>query len=154
MVNNRRTPMEVRMEDKILRIPFSDCWFWVGAHDGKGYGQIRNHRGPGGLQYVHRVMYQRAYGETDGLHVCHHCDNPACVNPDHLFLGTDYDNHADKARKGRAGKKLTTSRAERIRELCRSGMPRKEVATMFGVSTTMVGYIDREMFWKGKNHGR
>jgi hypothetical protein len=149
-----RIPIEQRIAEKILRIPFSDCWFWVAASDRNGYGVIRNHRGPGGRQYVHRVMYQRAHGDTHGLHVCHRCDNPACVNPDHLFLGTDYDNHADKARKGRAGKKLTTSQAQRIRELCRSGTARKEVAKQFGISTTMVGYIDRDMYWKGERHGQ
>lgn len=151
MVN--KVPIQQRMSEKTIRVPFSDCWFWVGAHDGKGYGQIRNHRGPGGLQYAHRTAYQLAHGDTHGLHVCHSCDNPACVNPDHLFLGTDYDNHADKARKGRAGKKLTTSQAEKIRTLCRGGVARKEVAKQFGVSTVMVGYIHRGMFWKGENHG-
>lgn len=149
-----KTPLEKRMEAKTIRIPFSDCWFWIGSHDGKGYGQIRNHRGPGGLQYAHRVAYQRVHGETYGLHVCHSCDNPSCVNPSHLFLGSDYDNHADKARKGRAGKKLTTTKAEQIRSLCRSGVSRKVVAAQFGVSVVMVGLIDRNLFWKGNNHGR
>jgi hypothetical protein len=65
-----------------------------------GYGRLGN-------RYAHRVAYQVAYGPFDPrLHVLHHCDNPTCVRPDHLFLGTQADNNMDRDMKGRRGKLL------------------------------------------------
>lgn len=72
---------------------------WTGATL-KGYGQIGDGRC---LRYTHRVAWELVNGPIpDGMHVCHHCDNPPCCNVDHLFLGTDADNNADMIAKGRA----------------------------------------------------
>lgn len=79
----------------------SGCWEWQGSKDPKGYGQLtvkmRHWR-------AHRYAWYLANGAIpDGLCVCHHCDNPSCCNPSHLWLGTNQENIADRHRKGRSG---------------------------------------------------
>lgn len=77
------------------------CWPWMGNQNGQGYGRICSHRG-GHTKMAHRVSYELTYGPIpEGLCVCHRCDNPLCVRPDHLFLGTKRDNIQDCIRKGR-----------------------------------------------------
>lgn len=79
------------------------CWEWTASHPGFGYGWFMVKKGTG--TQAHRWMYEHTYGPIpNGLHVCHRCDNPPCVNPAHLFLGTDKDNSDDKVRKGRQAK--------------------------------------------------
>lgn len=75
------------------------CWEWQGPRFPTGYGQCNYDR----LQYAHRVAWRLVYGirPSDGLCVCHACDNPPCVRPSHLWLGTQRDNVADRDRKGR-----------------------------------------------------
>jgi hypothetical protein len=75
-----------------------ECWLWTGAQTGSGYGYFRN-------SHAHRVAWQLVNGPIpDGLLVCHNCpggDNPLCVRPDHMFLGTQLDNMRDMRQKGR-----------------------------------------------------
>jgi len=92
-------PIMERFEAKISPEPMSGCWLWVGAIDGSGYGQmningktVKSHR----LSYAHFVA-----PIPPGYCVCHKCDTPACVNPDHLYVGTFKDNAVDKVKKGR-----------------------------------------------------
>ncbi len=82
-----------------LVVKSDGCWTWIGGKDGHGYGRVwRNGRRQG----AHRVSYELSIGPIhDGLHVCHHCDNPVCVKPSHLFLGTRSDNMTDCTNKGR-----------------------------------------------------
>lgn len=82
----------------------SGCWEWLGSKH-KGYGKLTvGSRADGSRKsaFAHRVSYEIAFGKIpDGMEVCHKCDNPSCINPDHLFLGTRQDNVLDRQRKGR-----------------------------------------------------
>lgn len=76
-----------------------NCWLWVGLKNVGGYGRIRV---DGQQTTAHRFSYELHYGPIpDGMLVCHKCDTPACVNPSHLFLGTNLDNIQDRTQKGR-----------------------------------------------------
>lgn len=82
-------------EDRYIPEPMSGCWLWLGAGDENGYGRFRRIR-------AHRYAYLKFIGEIPaGKFVCHKCDNPACVNPAHLWLGENRDNLEDMTKKGR-----------------------------------------------------
>ena len=90
------------LESKFERIPFSGCWIWTGNANTKGYGQILI---SGTRWMAHRMSYTLAHGEIPpGLVVCHRCDVPSCINPDHLFVGKNMENHLDSVAKGRQSK--------------------------------------------------
>lgn len=94
------TPASERMAGKYKEMP-SGCWEWFAGADKNGYGRIG--KMGGGTLLAHRVSYAMRFGEPPPhLHVCHRCDNPKCINPDHLFLGTDLDNQNDSKNKCRS----------------------------------------------------
>lgn len=141
--------------------PKGDCWQWKGA-TAKGYGQVQYKPGHSPRTGAHRYSYRLRFGEiTGGRLVCHRCDNPLCVNPDHLFLGSHADNSADCVAKARtcAGEmrsKLTRGSRNgraRISEadamiIRASKLPQKQIAAKYAISESAVGHIQRGRTWK------
>lgn len=128
---------------------------------GNGYAQLGRGRRGDGTILVHRLAFELAVGSTDGLCVCHRCDNPPCCNPAHLFLGTQKDNMRDASSKGRIrnaserhrgerhpGAKLTQSQVDDIRAECASGALITVVAERFGVNRSTVSLIARGKTWR------
>lgn len=133
------------------------CWRWVGRTDAGGYGVL--YWGPNGSAHrrAHRVSYAAFVADPGQRHVCHTCDTPACVNPEHLWLGTAADNHRDKAAKGRANPrrgeqhrtaKLCEADVASIRQRCADGESQHLVARAFGVSQPTISYIVRRTTWR------
>lgn len=112
------------------------CWLWIGAVNDKGYGQIQQGRGLGAV-LAHRVSYLIHFGEFDeSLEVCHSCDNPPCVNPSHLFLGTHQDNMDDMVRKNRGvfgHCSIPDELAEQVKEMRQRGMSYERIGKELGV---------------------
>lgn len=149
----------------------NNCWIWVRAKDGDGYGLINF---AGKKRRAHRVSYTIHKGTIPkGMQVLHKCDNPSCVNPDHLVLGTAYDNVQDMIKKGRSnfgvglenidpgkgtcknpGEKngnsfLTEEDVKLIRDLFARGQySRKELAVMFNTHRYNIGSIILRKKWK------
>jgi len=142
----------------------NECWPWLSGvfNDGDEYGQFAICCG--GKEHIikhryraHRVAYFLTHGILpDDLCVCHSCDNPICVNPRHLFLGTDRQNVQDRTNKRRDAKgeqhgmhKLTLKQILKLRHLRRTKkLPYSALGKMFGVSTTHAGFIVRREAWK------
>lgn len=126
------------------------CWIWKGNVSNVGYARF----GKKGL--ASRQAWMQAYGYHPGkLHVCHKCDNPLCVNPEHLFLGTDADNVRDKVQKNRHPKGTSTYNAKLneekiilIRKYLRENKSSKEIAKEFGVNVNTIQDIKINRTWK------
>jgi hypothetical protein len=129
------------------------CWEWTAHLNTNDYGQFKL---DGKLQLAHRASWMFEHGPiSDGMHVLHHCDNPSCVNPAHLFLGTHADNMRDMAEKGRAARnpqpgesngsaKLTEADVLAIRSDKRS---QRAIAAEYGVGHSAISLIKNRKVW-------
>jgi hypothetical protein len=132
--------MEARFWKKVNKT--ENCWIWTGGGMGgwgeHKYGCIGNGRRGTGSTFAHRFSWTIHYGTIpDGMDVLHKCDNTLCVNPEHLFLGTQKDNSKDMVKKGRrrGGKKpLEQSLIDKINELYDSGMSEIKISKLFHIS--------------------
>lgn len=123
-----------------------DCWIWMGAYHHSGYGviTIRNRS-----KIATRMMWESLHGPiTKGMCVCHKCDNPQCINPEHLFLGTPRRNNRDRANKGRsavnktARNKLSDDAIADMKQDYKTGMGSSKLARKYGVSRgTVLRYV-------------
>lgn len=116
------------------------CWNWQRHVTNKGYGRIW----AGGRQtWAHRVAYEMAYGPIpDGLLVRHSCDNPACVNPNHLATGTHYDNIMDMMRRDRKPGALTVAQVKEIRRrYAAGGVTQRQLAREYGVHAPAINRV-------------
>jgi hypothetical protein len=127
-----------------------DCWLWLGKRHRSAsadYG-IMN-----GLMFgerrAHRISYILTTGDDPGRdYVCHHCDNPLCVNPAHLFRGTPSQNTEDANRKGRAGRqKLNEQSAREVKRLLAEGVSTREIAERFGITQQTARNIRNGYIW-------
>lgn len=131
---------ELRFERSYLKIE-TGCWEWQGKLDRYGYGSLKvNNK----TTKAHRYSYEKYYGPFDKkLHVLHTCDNSKCVNPHHLFLGTNQDNVKDRVAKNRTKtgtKKLSVEAKKSMLKLLET-QPKKYVADLFGVHVSTVSRV-------------
>ena len=123
----------------------SGCWLWAGLMGNDGYGRISVRSI---ARMAHRIAYIERFGPIpEGMLVCHKCDVPVCVNPDHLFVGTHQDNMADKSAKGRAaggspnGKRnLSAEQKQILLKMSAEGLPKKLIARTLNMSVSGVRY--------------
>jgi len=96
-------PMAERFWSKVRVLGPDDCWEWQAYRNPHGYGTIGTGGRDGTMALAHRVAYELTYGviPSSAPHICHHCDNPPCCNPKHLFAGTHSDNMRDCVAKDR-----------------------------------------------------
>ena len=153
--------LEERFWAKVDKRGPDDCWLWTASTKQGGYGRIRV---DGKTEQAHRVSWELENGpipEHDSYHgmcVCHTCDNPTCVNPAHLFLGTNTDNSRDRDQKGRGNQpkgekhnnaKLTEDAVRNIRRYyAAGGCTQKWLAQVYGVTKKTIYYLLHYKTWR------
>jgi hypothetical protein len=156
MATKQSTPIEELFWARVDRRGDDECWPWTGQRHRCDYGRLRVR---GVKRPATHVAWEIANGKPFplGLHACHTCDNPPCVNPRHLFIGTKGDNYADMRSKGRhtappspKGESHPAARltAEQVLLIRASTLPASAIAKQFGISVWHVGNIRRGLKWR------
>ncbi len=143
------TPLEIRFWNKVIKT--NHCWIWSGCTV-RGYGRVNTGNA---IQYAHIVSWELCNGPVPkGMCVCHSCDNPPCVRPEHLFLGSNVENWNDMRNKCRHahGEKLSKITAQDVIDIrvghSSGDFTMKELADMFEVSYTNIHAIIQRRSWK------
>lgn len=139
--------------DKVKIGKENECWQWLGALNNHGYGVVKRRKIGRGIHYAHRYSFYLKHKVFPKEFCCHKCDNPKCVNPNHLFDGTPKDNMVDAANKNRLGSiqtgtknnnsKLTQSDLIKVRQLIKEGINNTEIGKLFNVSHSTISCIRR-----------
>ncbi len=130
------------------------CWTWTACLDADGYGVVRFEK----VSLAHRVSYRLCCGEIPkGMNVLHHCDNPPCVNPKHLYVGTQKDNSRDKESRGRGNHpfgedvwnaSLTVNKVFQIRTLSFQGFSKSAISRKMRVGRSAVQRVLLGRTWR------
>jgi hypothetical protein len=157
--NYLRADAKSRLDRLSIPEPNSGCYLFLGYINEDGYGRFLYE---GKRELSHRASYKMHRGEIPGeMQVLHECDNPSCVNPDHLFLGTVDDNMKDMVRKGRQSKlrgdahprsKLAFEKAAEIRQYAATGMRHTDIAQKYDVTRPLISSIVRGEAWQAEAH--
>ncbi len=148
------------------------CWIWTGYKDAKGYGRISFRDGKRVIHiFAHRFSYSIIKGDIPkGMNICHKCDNPICVNPEHLFIGTTQDNVNDRVNKNRSAKGIkngththpetrhigSTHKISKlkerdilvIKEMAKAGLSHRRISKLFDISRPRISQIIKGIAWK------
>ena len=151
-------PPEIRFWKQVNKNGPNGCWIWNGARDPFGHGKLRfKQEGQWGMIKAHRLSWILHNGPIpDNMFVCHHCYNPPCCNPSHLFVGTPQDNTRDAIRKDRMGfigkdnphSKLTEDQVRFIKAYPKTYGNQTKLARMFNVSQFAIRSIIVGDGWK------
>jgi hypothetical protein len=156
-----RTPLRERFLARVEKT--ETCWLWTARTGTFGYGVMPEGGHAGRDLYAHRISYELFHGPIpEGLFVLHRCDNPRCVNPDHLFLGTADDNAKDAARKKRVPSgaqhhtqrpdhkqvKLDQQSVREIRQRYAEGATRPQLSKLYGVTVASIGNVVNGRTWR------
>jgi hypothetical protein len=155
-------PIDLRFWKYVDKKGENECWNWIGFKKQTGYGQIRglDKNRKSKMLRSHRVSWILTNGEIpDSLCVLHKCDNPSCVNPKHLFLGTIKDNVQDMIKKGRnflrTGIRIRRAKLKEheVIEIINSKKPGSFLSKLYGVSNSTIYLIKGRGSWKGLKYG-
>lgn len=152
---NTLLPLHDRFWSRVDKKGDDDCWVWTGAKSAKGYGTIVE---CSKTIAAHRLSYSMHKGDPVDFAVCHVCDNPPCVNPNHLFLGTLAENNTDRHRKGRSyihvgethPRAILTEAFVRVirQEYSTGSVTQTELGERYGVTHSTIWRIVNNLIWR------